>query len=433
MKTHYLAVLFGCGVACGQLVTAEPILPPVDAGPESGVGDSDGGRDVTAEPILPPVDAGPESGVGDSDGGRDVTPGRGDGRSPASVLCGPSPELLVSSSSIPIPADVGPVQSGNTGEIAAGHFGLFYTTGFLQNNPPSADSADYAVGASLMFLAPGKAPERLASANLFDDLTLTANAVLVQGWNGSPMFASDEFTLVSAPLDGGAPTSTILNAPTASGNFASDGAFIYFSDAHGTEAMSLLADGGDAGILNLTHTSPQPGNQFGEGQGLLEVFGDQLLLSTGMGVESISLPPTTPGPLTAVSTDADFYGFVPCQIDACWVDGDGTITTMTPSGDLTRTPVPLEGSYFLVQVVSDGTSFYRLVAQNVGVVQGTTQTNWRLERIASDGGSSPFVVGTFVVGTNNTPSIAVDDDCLYWSGDQGIFSVSKAAQGPFSQ
>jgi formylglycine-generating enzyme required for sulfatase activity len=46
MKTHYLAVLFGCGTACGPLVTAEPILPPVDPGPESGVGDSDGGTDV---------------------------------------------------------------------------------------------------------------------------------------------------------------------------------------------------------------------------------------------------------------------------------------------------------------------------------------------------------------------------------------------------
>jgi hypothetical protein len=41
-------------------------------------------------------------------------------------------------------------------------------------------------------------------------------------------------------------------------------------------------------------------------------------------------------------------------------------------------------------------------------------------------GDSPVVL---VKG--NATSVAVDDQCVYWSGPPGIFSLAKTAQGPF--
>jgi hypothetical protein len=34
---------------------------------------------------------------------------------------------------------------------------------------------------------------------------------------------------------------------------------------------------------------------------------------------------------------------------------------------------------------------------------------------------------------NASASFTVDDECVYWSNDQGIFNLAKQAAGPFSQ
>jgi hypothetical protein len=172
----------------------------------------------------------------------------------------------------------------------------------------------------------------------------------------------------------------------------------------------LLSAAGSDSLLTLTSAAAEG----------LEVFGSRLLLGMPEVVQSISLPPTAGSPVIAVAASASFFEFVPCGTDACWVDTYGTITRMTPSGDLTTTVVPIDAPYQLLEVVSDGASFYRLMVDNL-------QTR-RLERIALDGASAPFVVSTSAIW-----SIAMDDDCVYWSTEQGIFSVAKTAQGPFSQ
>jgi hypothetical protein len=90
---------------------------------------------------------------------------------------------------------------------------------------------DYPVGASLMFLAPGKDPVQLASADGFNEMVLTAQALLVTGWTGSPSISTDdEIALVSAPLNGASPTIVSFDAqgpvrPVAS-PLAGDGTFI---------------------------------------------------------------------------------------------------------------------------------------------------------------------------------------------------------------
>jgi hypothetical protein len=53
-----------------------------------------------------------------------------------------------------------------------------------------------------------------------------------------------------------------------------------------------------------------------------------------------------------------------------------------------------------------------------------------LERIAADG-SCPVVLVN--MPASQGPSVAVDDECVYWSNPEGIFSLAKTAPGPFDQ
>ena len=53
-----------------------------------------------------------------------------------------------------------------------------------------------------------------------------------------------------------------------------------------------------------------------------------------------------------------------------------------------------------------------------------------LGRMNADG-SNFTVLAT--MSANASGSVAVDDECIYWSNASGIFSVAKAATGPFTQ
>jgi hypothetical protein len=109
-----------------------------------------------------------------------------------------------------------------------------------------------------------------------------------------------------------------------------------------------------------------------------------------------------------------------CGNDACWRSGT----------DLERMD-PVAGGPTVIATVSggigdlafDGTNFY---ATTVGA-----SVLWSpppgLVRIPAAGGSPVVLVNGSVT------SVTVDDQCVYWSGPSGIFSVAKTAQGPFNQ
>ena len=72
--------------------------------------------------------------------------------------------------------------------------------------------------------------------------------------------------------------------------------------------------------------------------------------------------------------------------------------------------------------VVDGDTFFVVAASTSGNMPDT---------IASmrAGGGAPVVL----VKTRDAGGIAVDDECVYWSNVDGIFSVAKTARGPFDQ
>jgi hypothetical protein len=74
---------------------------------------------------------------------------------------------------------------------------------------------------------------------------------------------------------------------------------------------------------------------------------------------------------------------------------------------------------YLGGLVLDGTSFYATVSDYPGPPS--------IVRIPAAGGS-PVVLVKGDVG-----AVAVDDQCVYWAGSSGIFSLAKTAQGPFDQ
>lgn len=73
-------------------------------------------------------------------------------------------------------------------------------------------------------------------------------------------------------------------------------------------------------------------------------------------------------------------------------------------------------------VAFDGADFY--------IVGGESGTTERLGRMATDGSSS-VILATMPAGGGG--SVAVDDECVYWSNALGIFSLAKTAEGPFAQ
>ncbi len=77
----------------------------------------------------------------------------------------------------------------------------------------------------------------------------------------------------------------------------------------------------------------------------------------------------------------------------------------------------------------DGTNFY---ATAFGGSSGTFGSYGPasapgLVRIPAAGGSPTVLVN------GNVTAVAVDDQCVYWAGPSGIFSLAKTAQGPFDQ
>ena len=82
------------------------------------------------------------------------------------------------------------------------------------------------------------------------------------------------------------------------------------------------------------------------------------------------------------------------------------------------------GSFLWNNAAFDGTSFFMLGQESI---DGGPQADVLIRVTAADGAAT--TLGTMP----STADVAVDDECVYWSNTQGVFSLSKTATGFFSQ
>jgi len=151
--------------------------------------------------------------------------------------------------------------------------------------------------------------------------------------------------------------------------------------------------------------------------------GRLVMLSPQGAFESLALPPGD-GIVTVLATGlpAAPSNLVGCGDGVCWLAGDEIQRgdpVSGPQGQVGR----LDGLVASTSgFVYDGVSFF-IVASS-----GFDASANRIVVAPTTGASFYVLVRTTVAG-----GIAVDDECLYWTSERGIFSLAKTAQGPIDQ
>jgi streptogramin lyase len=177
--------------------------------------------------------------------------------------------------------------------------------------------------------------------------------------------------------------------------------------------------------LASVSTSPAPVTLASTLSAAIGVFGQRLLFFLPQGdVDSVSLPPESNSPVTTLGTSAAGPADVmPCGTDACWLgEGAEALMRIDPAGGpIAVIPLP-SGLTSPLDVAFDGVDFY--------IIDGESGTTERLGIMAADGSSFAIIA---TMSSTGGGSVAVDDECVYWSNALGIFSLAKTAEGPFAQ
>ena len=340
-----------------------------------------------------------------ADGGADLPQ---DGR------CGPTPRLLVSASTYPVPASSGGL-AVNVGALRVNGAEVYYVIYIVQTDFPSMP---YLAGSVMRVPAGGGQPTQVATGYVFEPPVFTPTSVILGEGNAYPN--TGQMIIVSVPFDGGPPTTlaTLTDGDSLLGDPVTDGTFVYFVDRGGVQAISLAS--ASAGTAPMTLTSEVPSN--------IGIFATRLVMTFPQGsVESIPLPPGAAGMVTTLATGLPpgAKDLMSCGSNACWLAGDSALEELSPMGGPTTTIATLTGPLASVlNVVFDGTSFFV-----VGDADYPATTD-NIETIPGNGGSPVVVVSTPSLGAG---AIAVDDECVYWSSSKGIFSLAKTARGQRSQ
>ncbi len=396
-----IAVCSSLASGCQGKVTANE---PVDESSGSGEGNT----------LPPPSDGGPESGSSSETGRGGQSDSGSGGTSPSPPpdgRCGLTPRMLVNSSTLPAPTDAGPVSAG-VGTIVASTSDLYYTIYVVQNG--SASGA-YLAGSVMRVPLGGGQSTQVAYGYLFGQPLVTATSVVFLADNTFPNNDSD--AIIAVPLSGGAATTllTLASNDAFLNGIATDGTLLYFGDQNGLEAVPLASDSGAAGMVTI-----KPG-ALTDGIG---VFGQSLIFTLPQGgIESVPLPPQADSPASMLgTTGAAPVDLSSCGPNACWLDeGNNSLEQMSGSGG-TIARIALTGPLATAYTFAfDGTNFY---------VLGADSSDESLARIPSDGGCPVILVDMPVSGGWG---VAVDDECVYWTNSEGIFSLAKTAVGPFHQ
>ena len=330
---------------------------------------------------------------------------------PPEGRCGLTPRLLVSASTFPRP----PSDAGNLEvvalELVANASDLYYVISAAENNGPLF--SPILAGSVLRVPLGGGQPTLVASGFTFQRPVLTTTSVILGERNAYPNNYSD--AIVSIPLDGGAPTTIVTLPDSLLAGPVTDGTYVYFTDQGGIEAVPLASGS----------TSPAPVTLASSLSAAIGVFGQRLLFFLPQGdVDSVSLPPESNCPVTTLGTSAAGPADVmPCGSDACWLgEGAEALMRIDPAGGpIAVMPLPSDLAS-PSNVVFDGVDFY--------IIDGEFGTTERLGRMSADGSAS-VILATMPAGGGG--SVAVDDECIYWSNALGIFSLAKTAEGPFAQ
>jgi hypothetical protein len=97
---------------------------------------------------------------------------------------------------------------------------------------------------------------------------------------------------------------------------------------------------------------------------------------------------------------------------------------MPPSGGKLRTLVPFTGPFANAYAfVFDGTDFY---------IMGTdaSSSTQSIVRVPAGGGCATLIA---TMPVSEGKALAVDDECIYWSNADGLFSLGKSIFEPFRQ
>jgi hypothetical protein len=318
--------------------------------------------------------------------------------------------LLVSASTFPVPADTENAVV-TAGALVANASDLYYVISVLDCHGQQG-GCWFLAGSVLRVPLRGGQPTLVAAGFIFHKPVLTATSVILVESNAFPNYND---AIVSIPIDGGAPTTIVTLPDSLLTGPVMDGTYVYFTDQGGIEAVPLA--GGS--------TSPAPVTLASGLSGAIGVFGQRLLFFLPQGdVDSVFLPPESNSPVTTLGTSAAGPADVmPCGADACWLgEGAEALMRIDPAGGpIAVMPLPSDLASPL-NVVFDGVDFY--------IIDGRSGTTERLGRMAADGSAS-VILATMPAGGGG--SVAVDDECVYWSNAFGIYSLAKTAEGPFAQ
>jgi hypothetical protein len=335
-------------------------------------------------------------------GGGDVAPA--DGR------CEVAPRQLVAASTYPSPHISEPFMVGVGGFVPAG--GDFYyvadawTTGGVSQIETE--------GALLRIPISGGVPEVLDAGHTYSAPIVDGTTLIETRGNAWPHTDADD--VVSIPRAGGTPrvlyTFDANEIPWAGP--VKDGAVIYYSFSGGVRELSLQ-DGTITTTIEMTQEVPSE----------LAVQGQRLIMLYPQGDAK-----TLPIPLSASAQPELIHAglptgpvnLVPCGESVCWFGEDGSaLERMNPVSGTVTTVATLDGSG-PTSFVFDGDNFFVMsYASNVSEVN-------TLSRMPASGGPAT-IVGTFHGGG----AFALDDECLYWSSGDGIYSRAKTAGTPFAQ
>jgi hypothetical protein len=287
------------------------------------------------------------------------------------------------------------------GELVANASDLYYVISVLQNN--GNDLSPYLAGTVMRVPLGGGQPTQVASGFLFQKPVLTPKNVILGELNAFPN--NDNDAIVSVPLAGGSPTTIVTLPGSLLARPVTDGTYVYFVDLSGIEAVPLASDSADGGVMNLTAESPND----------VAVIGQRLLFVMAQGaVDSVPLPPASNSPITTLGTGAPGPAdLMPCGSDACWLgEGANALMSIPPTGGpIAVMPLPSALAHPL-NVAFDGADFY--------IVSGESDTTQQLGRMTGDGNAS-VILASMPAGGGG--SVAVDDECVYWSNSLGIFSL----------
>ncbi|HLK39823.1 MAG TPA: hypothetical protein VKU41_23865 [Polyangiaceae bacterium] len=400
-------------------------MRPLDASAAPDSGAALGGLPDASLDALEPVDAFeaadaveamsvPEVAPPDCDGGS-AAGSATSGLPPADGRCDSNPRLIVSAATLSIAFDGG-LTTAAVGSILATPGGLYYTL--------NASGQSFLGTGSLTRIPLAGGPATVVASDYLFMRPVWNGAGVLVGERGGVSASLPNDAIASFPASGDAPTTLVTLATNEQllTQPSTDGTFVYYVvQPPGSIFIALRAiatsPSVDAAPITL---------ETGLLPDWVAPLGQELIAVAPQGeVYSLPLPPMPGSKLTQRGTcAAGSSPSIACGSNLCWLAGTNTIEQLAAgSGPPTTVASLTDPVANAFDMAFDGANFYMIGLDAAGIVE-------TLERIPQ-GGGCPVVVAT--MPPLGQGSVSVDDECVYWSNSEGIFSLAKTAQGPFQQ